>query len=83
MRPKYTALPARTSGLLGTDTSSSAMRPPFRTTRDNSAKNAGSSTKLRNAKPQVTPSTDPGLTGKTNASACVRGARLVSAASIP
>ncbi len=67
----------------GRSTSSSAMRPPGRTTLAISVKNVGRSSRLRSANPQVTPSTDPSGTGRRRMSACTRGAPERSALSMP
>ena len=73
----------RISRLRGTPTSSRAIRPPGRTTRASSSKNAGNSVRLRSAKPQVTPSTEPPGAGRRRMSVWTRGAPERSAASIP
>src|SRR4029450_5040409 len=78
-----TPWPQRRIGLVGVATSSRAMRPPGRTTRASSSHSGARSTRLRSAKPQVTPSTVPSRTGRRRASPCTRGAVVRAAASIP
>ncbi len=67
----------------GVLTSSSAIRPPGRTTRPSSVKKSPRSSRLRSAKPQVTPSTDASGTGSRRMSVWTRGTPDRSAASMP
>ena len=70
-------------GWAGSATSSSAMRPPGRTTRASSAKMAVRSVKFRRANPQVAPSTDASDRGSAAPSACSRANGRGAAASMP
>ena len=76
-------LPNRMMGLCGTPTSKRATRPPGRMTRAHSAKNISRSTRLRNANPQMIPSTDESGMGNRKMSACARGAELRPFANMP
>lgn len=75
--------PHRINGLLGTPTSSRAIRPPGRTARASSAKNSSRFVRLRKANPHVTPSTKWSGVGSWRMSVCTRGEPDRSAASIP